>query len=49
MKKKKIKVKRDKVSGDHHNTHVHVNIGPMQSDGNEADKALSKLRYKNFK
>lgn len=49
MKKKKMKAKREKVAGDHHNTHVHVNVGAMQSDGNEADKALRNLKYRNFK
>lgn len=49
MKKKKLKAKREKVQGDHHNTHVHVNVGPMQSDGNEADKALRRLKYQDFK
>lgn len=49
MKKKKKVQKREKMAGDHHNTHVHVNVGPMASDGNDADKALNKLRYKTFK
>lgn len=52
MKKKMKGGKRKTSAAQHHahqEVHNHIHVSPSMESGNDADKALSKLKYKNYK